>query len=232
MTEIIPEAAQITAAAPTKPRSRHFFLYVALLMAIAAACGLSALPYLGQWLAISEPLRHARALVVLGGGMPFRAMEAARLYREGWAPEVWLTEGAADERDAALEKIGIPTMPEHELSRRVLLKLGVPAAVIQTVPGAVNNTAAELEDVIRSLSRTGSHEPVILVSSRSHTRRVRVIWNMLTHGNQSAVVRYAESDPYDALHWWRTTTDALTTAREAFGIVNAWAGYPIAPRER
>jgi uncharacterized SAM-binding protein YcdF (DUF218 family) len=225
--------------ASTQPLYRPFYRplisYVALGMVLAAGCGLLALRHLGQWLAIDEPLRHAGALVVLGGGIPFRAMEAAGLYRAGWAPEVWLTEGVADERDAALEKIGIATLPEHELSRQILIKRGVPAGAIRVVPGSVNNTRAELAAVIRYAPRytpAGSPEPVILVTSRSHTRRVRIIWDTLTHGGQPAMVRYAESDPYDALRWWRTTTDAFTTARETFGIANSWAGYPIAPRER
>ena len=132
--------------------------------------------------------------------------------------------------------MGITTLPEHELSRQILMKLGVPAAAIQVVPGSVNNTAAELAAIagyarLRA-AESGSSGHLILVTSRSHTRRSRVIWHILTHGGQTAMVRYAESDPYDALRWWRTTTDALTTARETFGIVNAWAGYPIAPRER
>jgi uncharacterized SAM-binding protein YcdF (DUF218 family) len=232
MTEMITEPAQT--AAPS--RYRRVILYVALLLAIAGACGLFALPRLGQWLALNEPLRNARAIVVLGGGIPFRPIEAANLYRAGWAPEVWLTEGAVDERDKALGKIGFTVAPELELTRQVLLKLGVPDSAIQVVPGSVNNTAAELAAIIRyaqtRYAQTGSHQPVIVVTSKYHARRVRIIWGTLTHGDQPAVVRYAESDPYDALHWWRTTTDAIVSFREAFGIMNAWAGYPIAPREK
>ena len=46
---------------------------------------------IGQWLMVADPLEPAKAIVVLSGRVPFRAMEAASIYRQGLAPEVWLT---------------------------------------------------------------------------------------------------------------------------------------------
>lgn len=103
---------------------------------------------------------------------------------------------------------------------------------IKLVPGSVNNTAAEIAAVARFAQTGSTEEPVILVTSKSHTRRVRVIWDALTQGRQQVIVRYAESDPYDGRGWWHTTTDVFTTGREVFGILNARAGFPISPRER
>ena len=39
---------------------------------------------LGRWLVVGDPLERASAAVVLSGGAPFRAIEAATLYRDGW----------------------------------------------------------------------------------------------------------------------------------------------------
>src|SRR6202022_5143995 len=47
--------------------------------------------YLGRWLVVEDPLDHAQAIAVLSGRMPLRVLEAAKLYRAGYAPEVWLT---------------------------------------------------------------------------------------------------------------------------------------------
>src|SRR5712692_382261 len=49
--------------------------------------------HVGGWLVVEDRLEPARAVVVLGGQVPFRAMEAARIYQRGLAPEVWLTRG-------------------------------------------------------------------------------------------------------------------------------------------
>jgi uncharacterized SAM-binding protein YcdF (DUF218 family) len=215
---------------PRAARPRRFFAVAALFIVVVVASGAWALRHLGEWLELDERLERSKAIVVLGGGVPFRAIEAANLYRSGWASEVWLTAGLPDPRDVALARIGIHENAEHEASRAVLLKLGVPAAAIQVVPEPVDNTASELRAIFQ-YGRAG-REPVILVTSRSHTRRVRVIWNRVTPGGRRAIVRYAKDDPFDADAWWRTTSDALIAFREAFGIVNAWAGFPIAPRER
>jgi hypothetical protein len=40
---------------------------------------------LAQWLFVADPLTHAQAIVVLGGHLPFRAMEAAAFDQQGWA---------------------------------------------------------------------------------------------------------------------------------------------------
>jgi uncharacterized SAM-binding protein YcdF (DUF218 family) len=206
------------------------WIFLAALFTVAGL-SLLTLRHLGQWLELDEPLQHSRAIIVFGGGVPFRAMEAANLYHARWASAIWLTQGSIDERDAALTKIGLPATPEYEFSRRVLIKLGVPPEAIQVVPQPVDNTAAEVRAIVR-YAQPGAGGPLILVTSKSHTRRVRVIWNAVPHSRQLAVIRYSGEEPFDADHWWRTTTDALAAFREAFGILNVWAGFPIAPRER
>jgi len=202
-------------------------------LAIAAVVLIYALSHLGAWLLTDEPLRPARAIAVLGGGQAWRSIEAAQLYKAGWAHEVWLTRGRPNEIDRELASIGLEPDTEEVLSRQVLRKLEVPEAAIRIIPREVDNTLAELR-VIAGFARSQAGEaslPVILVTSKSHTRRVRVIWNTVAP-RDAAVVRCKASDPFDPGRWWSTTTDALAAFREAFGIVNAWAGFPIAPRER
>src|SRR5260370_41882838 len=61
---------------------------------------------LGRWLVVEDPLVKAQAIVVLSGAMPLRAIEAAKLYREGYAPKIWLTHST--EPGETLEEMGIP----------------------------------------------------------------------------------------------------------------------------
>lgn len=215
-------------------RGRRWWSAPLGLLAVAALASLLLLAHLGQWLLVDEPLRQAQAIAVLGGEQAWRSIEAANLYRQGWAHEVWLTRGTPNQMDKEMASIGFAPATENELSRQVLLKLGVPDSAIRVIPQEVNNTLAELH-AIAEYARTHRAEPadapVIIVTSKSHTRRVRVIWNTIQAG-RTAIVRYKTSDPFLPAQWWRTTTDALESFREAFGIVNAWAGFPIAPRER
>src|SRR5712692_7626054 len=67
---------------------------------------------IGYWLMVEDPLQPARAVVVLGGQVPFRAIEAARIYQQGLAPEVWLTRGASS-AEPAFNRLGVAYVREE-----------------------------------------------------------------------------------------------------------------------
>jgi len=182
-------------------------------------------PALGAWLVTADPLEPAGAIVVFGGEVPFRAMEAARIYHEGSAPKVWLTQGALHDDDLELARLGINRPPEYRYSEQVLERLGVPSAAIQILPQPVQNTAEEVRRIAQAAA-AADMRTLILVTSKYHTRRVRILWQALTPGKIRAIVRYS-NDPFDPLHWWRRTDNAMAASREFFGIANAWLGFPI-----
>ena len=74
-------------------RAARWLAALAVIVVAVLAAPL-ALRAAGTWLVVNDPVEPARAVVVLGGHVPFRAMEAARGYRERWAPEVWVTRPA------------------------------------------------------------------------------------------------------------------------------------------
>jgi uncharacterized SAM-binding protein YcdF (DUF218 family) len=194
-------------------------------LSVFAALVLLAFANAGRWLVVADPLQSARAVVVLGGHVPFRAMEAAAVYKQGWAAEVWLTQGGLTEAEASLDRLAIDRTPEHVVSGRVLERLGVPADVIRVLPGRNINTADEVRTVASQLQALGGNR-VIIVTSKSHARRVKVIWRILV-GRPEVVVRYATGDPFDPARWWLNTADAMAVSREWFGLLNAWARFPV-----
>jgi uncharacterized SAM-binding protein YcdF (DUF218 family) len=180
----------------------------------------------GTWLVVEDPLTRARAIVVLSGAMPLRAMEAAKLYREGYATEVWLTHST--EPGATLEKMGIPFSGEDSYNKLVLIHEGVPLNAIRVLEPPIVNTADEVRTAAGALSRANG-AAVIIVTSKAHTRRVRLLWHRLAPAELKAIVRASTSDPFDPRHWWRNTGDALDVVRELLGLMNAWAGLPVHP---
>jgi len=202
----------------------------ALVLVAAASCGLILGMVMffgvGRWLVIEDPLGKARAIAVLSGGMPLRAMEAAKLYREGYAPEIWLTHSA--EPAATLGEMGIPFAGEDLYSARVLIHEGVPAGAIRVLEPPIVNTVDELNAIAAALAKE-EDRTAIIVTTKAHTRRVRLLWQRLGSGRGSAIVRAASEDPFDPRHWWRTTSDALDVVREVLGLMNAWAGLPLHP---
>jgi uncharacterized SAM-binding protein YcdF (DUF218 family) len=197
-----------------------------LILALVAGLVIWGLRDLGHWLVVADPLHPATAIVVLGGGIPFRAMEAAALYQQGWAPQVWVTRGTAPAAEAALTCLGIQVVGEEHYSRQVLERLGVLPEAIRILPEGVQNTMEEVQQIARELRRIGG-DRVILVTSKPHTRRVRATWRALIGDAPQAAVRYAVEEPYHPTRWWREAGDALAVSREVFGLLNVWAGFPV-----
>ncbi|HMD08453.1 MAG TPA: YdcF family protein [Candidatus Acidoferrum sp.] len=181
---------------------------------------------IGRWLVAEDPLQKGQAIVILSGRMPMRAMEAAKLYREGFAPKVWLTHST--EPGAMLKTIGVSYVGEDIYNVQVLMHEGVPADAIRLLEPPIINTADELSVVSEALE-AAKGTTVIIVTTKVHTRRVRILWNRLAAGRGQAVIRAASDDPFDPRRWWRTTADALDVVREFLGILNAWAGLPLRP---
>lgn len=201
----------------------------AILLGLAAPLLVGALIFLfcvGRWLVVEDPVEKAQAIVILSGRMPMRALEAARLYREGYAPKVWLTHST--EPGATLEAMGIPYVAEDVYNLRVLAHEGVPAGAIRLLQPPIVNTADEIADVSAALQEEKGGK-VIIVTSKVHTRRVRILWRRLAASHGTAIVRAPSDDPFEPKRWWRTSGDALDVVRELLGILNAWAGLPLRP---
>jgi uncharacterized SAM-binding protein YcdF (DUF218 family) len=277
-----------------------------------------------SFLVIEDPLQPAAAIISLGGKLPFREIEAARLYREGWAPRVIIVRATASAESELLRTLEINKPEEWELSRAVLEQQGVPASAIvipkdegvgtleelqaawgtiqhgawsreaahakeSTEHGAgsvepavfgksreqsakgkergadgtpktqeptpdtlnaaranANNQKSEVGDQKsdKDLRRAATNAinannamnatnainalPVILVTSKYHTRRTRLTWSYVTRGRSQPIVRGASLDPFDAEHWWQERRSILAVVRVYLGLVNYYAGFPVA----
>ena len=183
---------------------------------------------IGQWLVVQDPLVHADAIVVLSGALPERALQAARIFQEGFADQVWISAPISPEK--ALKAMNISFLGEDFYNEKVLMARGVPADSIRVLDRPNANTEEEVRQIAENLRSLDLHS-VIIVTSKPHTRRVRLIWRKLVGSEPHAVVRYATDDSFDGAHWWRHTRDALDVVRESLGLCNAWAGFPLRPRE-
>ncbi len=201
---------------------------VAIILAALLIAVIFAARGLGRWLVVQDPLDRSGAIVVLSGGMPYRAVEAAKLYRAGFAPEIWLTRPW---HPPAIDQLGVNFKSEEIYSQEVLIHEGVPISAVRIFGPTISNTEDEVRDVSDEMRRSGVSR-VIIVTSPPHTRRVRTLWRELAPNGLEAIVRAASTDPYDANRWWKNTRDALDVTREVLGLLNAWAGLPLKPPPR
>lgn len=181
---------------------------------------------LGRWLDKEDPPQKAAAIAVLSGRMPSRALEAARLYNQGYAPQIWLSYSV--EPGATLEKFSVPYAGEEFYNRLLLLHQGVPDSAIHILAPPIVNTADEMRTFGQALRKENLHR-IIIVTSKTHTRRAAVLWKRLSAKDGEAIIRGASGDGYDPAHWWRNTGDALDVVREILGLLNAWTGLPLQP---
>jgi uncharacterized SAM-binding protein YcdF (DUF218 family) len=211
----------------SKPKTRRRLILGGILIAVAAV-GTTVFFTIGQWLVVQDPLVHSDVIVVLSGQLPDRAMQAARLYKAGYAEQVWVSQGLSPAEELKTMKIFF--LGEDFYNEKVLLAQGVPADSIRVLERPSANTEEEVMEISETLRRSNLHH-VILVTSKPHTRRVRTIWRKLVGSDPGVVVRFATDDPYDGAHWWRHTHDALDIVRETMGLFNAWAGFPVRPSQ-
>ena len=198
-------------------------------LALILAGSFGAARNLGRWLVDPDALEHSPAIVVLSGETPFRAMEAAKIYRQGWAPEVWLLRDKAGTADATFARMGIPHLSEQDYDQQVLERLGVPHKAIQIIEPPTTNTVSEVIRIAQQLRRLGK-DKIIVVTSPLHTRRVKMIWRKVVGESPRAILRYDTSEPSDPRHWWRATQDIQDVGHEVLGLIDASLGFVAGPR--
>ena len=197
---------------------------VATLILLASATGLVIWLGAGKWLVREDPLQPATAIVILSGNIPSRALEAAKLYHEGYAKQIWLTHPHA--HDGRLRDIGMSYPSEDDFNTLVLRRQGVPAKAIHVLDPPIVNTAEEL-DVISTALLTGGGQKVIIVTNKAHTRRVHILWTKYFGERGEAIVHGIPDDGYVANRWWTDPGSTTQVTHEVLGILNAWAGLPV-----
>lgn len=205
----------------------HLLRIFAILGAIALftlSAGLAFMLGVGHWLIKEDALQKANAIAVLSGNFPARALEAASLYRQGYAAEVWLTR--PDTQTAELAEFGIHYPSEAECNYLVLRRQGVPAKAIHVLDATIINTQDELE-VIGNALRQKNIASVIVVTNKAHTRRVHELWNRLDSSSGKIIVHAISKDAFQPSAWWTRTDDTHQVIHEVFGMINVWAGLPM-----
>src|SRR5271167_3123526 len=100
-------------------RRRRLRIVVLGILALLVVVGVAVFRNVGRWLVREDPLGKADVIVVLSGGLPFRAEGAADVFKSGYAPAVWVSrpEGPQEE----LAALGIHFVGEEEYNREILV---------------------------------------------------------------------------------------------------------------
>ena len=202
---------------------KRFLYRGALVLTPLLLLGAFLLPRLGAWLVVEDPLQKADALVVLGGTMYERPLEAVELYKEGWAPRVFLIREISDWGERLLVERKIPYTSEIDLQVEVMEQLGVPRAAIGVLQPA-NSTAEESEHVLELVGRE-KFSKVIIITSKQHTRRARLVMNRrLGPVGVTVIARASRYDGSDVDRWWANRSTLRFTLFELQRLFGYWTG--------
>jgi len=193
---------------------------------VAAALSLLiliALPRLGSWLVVEDPLDHADAVIVLGGTTYERPLEAVDLYQAGYARRVVLIREMQDWGELTLVERGITYLRPIDLQIDTMRRLGVPPEAIDVLEPA-DSTADEATHV-RNYVVSHKFSRLIVVTSRQHTRRARlVIRRRLAGTGVTLIMRASRYDRSDTDHWWRQRATLRFTLFETQRLFAYWIG--------
>jgi len=171
---------------------------IALAIAIAWMARATILRDVAELWVVSDPLDRADAIVVLGGRIDVRPFAAADLYRRGLAPRVLISN---------LPRDLLQTMQlwpgQTELTRQLLLKLGVPAEAIVEFGDGLTSTYEEARALL-DWTRSSGAKSVIIPTDLFPTRRVRwTFQHEVASTGVRVIVHAIQPRAYGLDDWWR-----------------------------
>jgi uncharacterized SAM-binding protein YcdF (DUF218 family) len=157
-----------------------------------------------QLLIVRSEIASADAIVVLSGSSTYleRADWAAKLYREGRAPVIVLTN---DNLISGWDKVEERNPFFYELAARELVKRGVPESRIQVVSNIALGTYEESLG-LRDYATAHNLRRLLVVTSAYHSRRA--LWSMRHASEGSGIEIGIDSPPpgwqtpSPATWWW------------------------------
>jgi uncharacterized SAM-binding protein YcdF (DUF218 family) len=185
-------------------RLRRYLL--AALVALGAA-GVYGFVNVGRWLSPQTPLEKADAIFVLAGTVAERPLEAADLYRDGYAPRILLTRDRPERAEGLAAARGVRLPGRVDMNRDLLLKLGVPGDAVIVPDRQHDNTASEAQ-TLRDVAISNGWRRVIVVTSVYHLRRAAIACHRALRGTDIEIVlrasRYDQAEPE---RWWTRRSD-------------------------
>jgi uncharacterized SAM-binding protein YcdF (DUF218 family) len=180
-------------------------------------------PRAGTWLVVADSLDKSDAIIVLGGTMYERPLEAIDLRNEGWAPRIYLFREIADWGEVELLKRGVAYTRSVDVQIDAMVRLGVPRDAIGILDQA-NSTAEESTHVRQLVTRHG-YSRVIIVTSKQHTRRARLVMRRRLDGTGAQViVRPSRYDLSPVDRWWENRSTLRFTIFETQRLLGYWIG--------
>jgi len=179
-------------------RSLAVLLLLALLAGVAWLGRAPLLRGVARAWVVNDPPAKADVIVVMGGGLSTRPFAAARLFHQGLAPKILLTNPQS-----------APSVPpglipaDADVGRTILLNEAVPAADIFVTADRVSSTYEEAL-AVRAWAATNGVKRILIPTDIFHTRRVRWVFGKALRSTGIQVqVQAVPVREYAQTNWWQ-----------------------------
>jgi uncharacterized SAM-binding protein YcdF (DUF218 family) len=153
-------------------------------------------------------------LVLLMGSVGDRALGAYELYEKGKIEEIFIVESHLAGSDI-LEEQDISIPGDADLSRQVLIDLGVPEEAITVLSGDAESTKDEALVIRDYFKEHPKVDEIILTTSKFHSYRAKQIFNKALNNLDITVYSSpTEYDPFEADGWFRDREDIQRVVTE------------------
>ena len=177
-------------------------LFVLLLIAAGVLFGI------GYYLSPQSPMQKADAIVAISGGeTQERALEAIKLYRQGWAPVIIFSGAAADSSGPSNAK----AMAD------LAIQAGIPAPDI-LLDKTSENTEQNATNVASIIHQQG-FTSIILVTSPYHQRRADIVFRRALGSNVAILDHSAVDTGWRRSDWWATAASRRLTFSELSKVI-------------
>jgi len=148
---------------------------------------------------VSNATSGADAIVVLSGSKFTRIPHALKLFEEGYAPEILLTE--EKKRNIRFSHL-FPTDVMIAKSMIEELGLSVPVSIIQSQKGGATSTFDEAYDLLK-LSEKKKYSHLILVTDEFHSRRAYHAFQTVFEETEINIeMSTASNKIFNVNNWW------------------------------
>ncbi len=172
---------------------------------------LNRLSFIGRVLVVEDSLDSADIIVVLLGSGEGRIIEAVDIYQQGYAPQIVMVEaeggGSTFYKQSAIER-GIP---------------GDNVLILEAGAISTQEEASRIQDYIKN---RGDINSVILVTSKSHSRRAKIIFSRTLGRGIDIISRPTTYESFNPEAWWHDEEETRQVLFEYLKLINVFFRLP------